>query len=393
MDKVFDKPLKYMIKTHLLYHNSIDDYFGHKEPSMKRWLTYWSKNLLLFILLVRFGLLSLQSNLNEYNIFRDASILLGDQAHIFHLFGFILYLVTLCLKLSIFYYESKYKMNFLVLLSNYQAQTPFYKLNLAHRKSIKNKSNLLYYAYMRGLASLSSILAHCVLFGLSVYAQVNFEVNIIIYWLTFLLFFPAIFDLLSVVLNGPFIFYLPIMIINYKLDELVNILKACILLRNDQAIDKFLSSYHHLTIIIKQISGLYNMIIGIVYCVVSYTIAIMLQISQIERDDLIFKTIKYFAYFGLIVTNINAYLINRISASITVRNKAIPRLLYPIFINNNIIDLRLKLRIDSFIDRLHNQYIGFYCFNLFKFTKMAFYQYIFTVSSCYILVAGFAKNM
>ena len=322
MDKVFDKPLKYMIKTHLLYHNSIDDYFGRKEPSMKRWLKYWSKNLLLIAMIVRFGLLSLLPNLNEHHILRDGGIVFGDQAHIFYLFGFILYSVTLCVKLSIFYCESTYyKMNFLVLLTDYQAQTPFYKLNLKHLKSIKNKSDLIYYICMRGLTRFTWITGLTVAFVCSVYAQVNLEVNVIFFWLTFLLFIPAFFEIISPICSTLFIFYLPILIINYKLDELINLLKFSIRLRNDKGINVFLSSYHHLTIIIKQISGLYNFGIGIVYCIVSYLIALTLQIAQIERDDLIFISIKYLFYYVFILGNFIAYLINRISASITVRNK------------------------------------------------------------------------
>ena len=32
------------------------------------------------------------------------------------------------------------------------------------------------------------------------------------------------------------------------------------------------------------------------------------------------------------------------------------------------------MKIDSFIARLNEEYIGFYCFNLFPFTKLAYFQ-------------------
>ena len=91
----------------------------------------------------------------------------------------------------------------------------------------------------------------------------------------------------------------------------------------------------------------------------------------------------------LIVSILDAFVINHINASITVRNKSFPRYLYPVFCWKRKTNIRMELKIDSFIDRLNSQFVGFYCFNLFKFTKLAFYQYIFTLSSSYFLITTF----
>ena len=62
------------------------------------------------------------------------------------------------------------------------------------------------------------------------------------------------------------------------------------------------------------------------------------------------------------------------------------------FCNHRNRKLQIKLKIDSFIARLNSQFIGFYCFNLFEFTKMAFYQYALTISTCYFLIINFLKK-
>ena len=149
---------------------------------------------------------------------------------------------------------------------------------------------------------------------------------------------------------------------------------------------RYCKVYNELIDVVQQLSGPYNMIIGIIYCVTPYIISIIIELIRIKLDDIFFKWVRIMLLLLFIVTNIGVFMINQISASITVRNKSIHKCLYPMFINGRNRKLQIKLKIDSFIDRLNTQFIGFYCFNLFKFTKMAFYEYALSASSCYFLI-------
>ena len=189
-----------------------------------------------------------------------------------------------------------------------------------------------------------------------------------------------------VILIGTFLFYVPITLINYRFDELIKKLCINIRLNHDDVIEQILKSYDELIGVVKKLSGPYNMIIGLVYCLVPYLVAIELKAAKIESDELFFTILKIGFSLLFIGGNVNAFIINQISASITVHNKSIPRYLYPIFSSQSKIRIRTKLKIDSFIDRLNTQLIGFYCFNLSKFTKMAFYEYAFIISTCYFLI-------
>ena len=137
-----------------------------------------------------------------------------------------------------------------------------------------------------------------------------------------------------------------------------------------------------------KISGPYNMIIGLVYCIVPYIITLCLESTKIDGDDLLFTLMKGAIFCLFVKANVNAFIINQISASITVRNKSVHKYLYPMFCSKRKTRIRTKLSIDSFIARLNTQFIGFYCFYLFPFTKMAFYKYAFTVSTCYFLITN-----
>ena len=192
-----------------------------------------------------------------------------------------------------------------------------------------------------------------------------------------------------VALLGAYAVYIPITLLNYKFDELINRLRVAIRWNNEEALHRILKSYDELIGVVQQLSGPYNIIIGLVYCIVPYLIVVNVELVKLERNDLLFIFNKYLHWFVLFICNVNAFIINQISASITVRNKSIHKYLYPMFINGRNRNLRIKLKFDSFIDRLNNQFIGYYCFNLFEFTKMAFYQYIFTITSTYFLMSQF----
>ena len=142
----------------------------------------------------------------------------------------------------------------------------------------------------------------------------------------------------------------------------------------------------------RQLSGPYKLGIGLVYCLVPYILATFVGLMKIKRNDLIFQFLKIIYLLLFILTNFITFTINQLSASITVRNKSIHKFLYPMFYSNRIIRIRTKLAIDSFIARLNTQFIGFYCFNLFKFTKLTFYQYAFSVSTCYFLITKVLKT-
>ena len=51
------------------------------------------------------------------------------------------------------------------------------------------------------------------------------------------------------------------------------------------------------------------------------------------------------------------------------------------------------MKIEAFIARLNGDFIGFYCLNLFKFTKLAFFQFFYALTTVYILINGINRNI
>ena len=144
--------------------------------------------------------------------------------------------------------------------------------------------------------------------------------NVIILWLWSICYIIVFKQIMIIVLYGSFFFYLPISVLNYKFDELIDTLRVSIHWNNTKAIQRIIERYDELISDCQQLSSPYNMIIGLVYCLNPYVIAILVELMKINRNDLLFKFINISFIFLFILTNFNAFIINQISASITVRN-------------------------------------------------------------------------
>ena len=316
----------------------------------------------------------------------DITIIFAKQAKLLHAMFLSLGIVTILGKLVIFYYESHKKLKVNDMYVDWMARKPMYQISQRHLNKLTLRTFILYYGYIKITALIGMVLITLIAISVTITTYLYYDYgNSIILWLWTVIFIITVNQIKNIMVIGTFLFYVPITILNYRFDELIEKLRVSIRWNNEQRIHHVLQSYNELISIVQQLSGPYNMIIGLVYCIVPYFLALCLELTKIDRDDLLFSILKgvFFALF--ILANINAFIINQISASITVRNKSIHKYLYPMFCSKRKTRIRTKLSIDSFIARLNTQFIGFYCFNLFEFTKMAFYQYAFSVSTCYFL--------
>ena len=392
LNKINEEAIQYAFDKYLFYYDSIESFYSRKEPTLKRKVMFYLKFILLAIFNVKYGILSLYANKDQMPILTDATIIMGDGSKLLCAMFFSLGLLLMVGKLMFVYYEKQSKIKFIDMVVGLNMGNPIYKISMEHRNKLTLRSFLLYNIYIKIFGLFAVLFGEfCTICGTIVVHVYGDYGNVILLWISSLniLF---VFNQFQILFWVGYLFYLPITLLNYKLDELINKLRFSIKWNHDTGISNVLDSYNELIDIVKQLSGPYNIIIGLVYCFVPYLIAISVELVKLDTDDLILILIEYLHWLVFIFTILTSFIINQLSASITVRNKSIPKHLYPIFINERNIKLRTKLKIDSFIERLNKQFIGYYCFNLFKFTKLAFYQYAFTVSCTYILVFNFFKK-
>jgi hypothetical protein len=91
----------------------------------------------------------------------------------------------------------------------------------------------------------------------------------------------------------------------------------------------------------------YNIVIGLVYLVTPYLMVICAKVVSDAKFNLSFRVIISVV---MVITVICTYLVNYVSASITIRNNKVAKHLYPLFFARDYTDLRLKLNIEEFFD-------------------------------------------
>ena len=157
--------------------------------------------------------------------------------------------------------------------------------------------------------------------------------------------------------------------------------------RNWTMLNNLVVRHYHLCHLVSQLSPFTNYIIGCIYYFGTLLMVILIKVFINEHACTQIRIIAAILFSFLFII---CYIINLIAASIPIYNRIISKYLYQFNFNEklsgkNIINVKCKLKLDQFIATVNNVYIGFYCFNLFKFTKLSFYHFIFGISISVIL--------
>ena len=155
---------------------------------------------------------------------------------------------------------------------------------------------------------------------------------------------------------------------------------------NSRQIIQSIEQHQRTTQLLNELGQMYSRIMFVIYLVLPYTLSDLIKLSIAPNMN------QYIRMTGIaifVVILILVYFFNYICASITVRNKIAPKYLYSNFKRTDNMRISIKLKIEAFLTLLTTEFIGIYCLNMFKFTKMSFNEYFFTVSYAYILISDF----
>ena len=392
-DKILDNFMQFIVNRNMSYYDSSDSYFSSKKPTLGRRIKFYLRFLILVIYTVKYGLLLLYPDKLQWTLLKDATIIFGEQADLVQAMMFSIGMLTLMSKLVFAYYESRKNLYLFNVYVDWKAGKPIYQISEKHMKKLTLKAFVIYYGFIRIAASYGFFFTILTTLWATIVTYLYLDYgNVIILCFWTIIVIMACNETIFTLAVSTYFFSIPITRLNYLFDELIDKLRVAIRWNNELRLHQILQSYDQLIDVIQQLSGPYNMSIGLVYCLVPYFISIIIELMRIKRNDLLFIWLRMAFLALFIATNITVFIINQISASITVRNKSIHKYLYPMFCNRRQRKLEIKLKFDSFIARLNTQFIGFYCFNLFEFTKMVYYQYVLSVSSCYFLILDIFKK-
>ena len=150
-------------------------------------------------------------------------------------------MVTLLGKLIIVYYKSRKNVKLFDLMMDFKTGKPMYRISQRHLKKLTLRSFILYYCYLRITGSIAFSIVILIVTWVTITTHLYYNYgNVIILWLWTIIIIMSFNQILIVVLVGALVFYVPIMILNYRFDELMDKLRVSIRWNNEQRLHQVL---------------------------------------------------------------------------------------------------------------------------------------------------------
>ena len=391
---IFKRLYLYYVDNYILYYDSLDTYKARIEPPRKRKLLYHITNLLFISMFIKFTLLLCSEDVSLKVMTGEVIFLhFTYYRRVYAFINFVLALITM-LKLTIFYYEKN-----LIFRCNDIGQLKY------HQHSFLILANIFYY----GSKIIDLIVLYsCSLVFIIMYSIAYFNtkhkfnlINLIISIIQVIICFK--FGISFII--GCFVFlFIILMFLKWKQDEIVKSIRFNLLWGNKIKLYDTLIVYHKFTVTVNKVSKLINIIIGMIYTMTPGMFSQAIMILNIQANNIEEMILQIIVIFVIPFYVILIFIVNHLGCTITTVNQSIPKYLYPVFNKKNfsrlnyqiglnlnynsgqLSNIMVHMKIDSFIARLNEEYVGFYCFNLFPFTKLSFFQYLYVFMTAYVLV-------
>ena len=396
---------EYLCDEKFFYHDSIENYVFEKEPILRHKFYYHLYNMVLFSFTLKYLLFLLNPN-------EVVKIYLGEIFFIWmkteynkaYIFIVLLGLFAFLFKTMLYYQEIHYNLKALNLLHNLGKKLPFYVLINNEKDKLTLLTNIFFWI-LRIISIQARIILSLTLLILIfyIYLFMEYEFSMIILLISAIhayLFYEHFF---VIILGGVVLIFILIMFLNWKLDEIIKSIRLSVLWRNKIRLMDNMMTYNKFTKLVHEISSPINYTIGLIFLITPSLISASIIILRSEANTLIEQLVHFVLLVYVPLPFIVIYTMNYFCASIPLRNRSIAKYLYPVFYDKNFhhiqmhrsirfysyrtqtSNLLIHMKIDSFISRLNKQFVGFYCFNLFKFTKLALLQFLSYLITVYIL--------
>ena len=369
--------------NYIIYHESYDSYCNDEKTSTKRLVVYWLFWLLNLVHLVEFFICMISSNQTIHRNISYPVMVFTEQYKIMHIVMFLCTLDILLGKISTLFFETKRRAQFLTLLHSWQIDHQhLFGLNEVNTNKLIIQGQLVYwtgqYFIIVGITTIYSIIIY---YSVQAYLYHNYHLaHISLHTIAVLIWFR---NSLNFAFVSFFSLVMPITMINYKFDEILKALRINIRWNNASKVIESIKQHDITTRLLNELGDMYSTILFVFYLMWPYTLGALIKLFFVPGLN---KYVKISIVLIVVCFTISIYYFNYICASITVRNKNAPKYLYSNFIRSNKIKISIMMKIEAFLLKLITDFIGIYCLNMFKFTKLSFYQYFMTISTAYILI-------
>ena len=308
-----------------------------------------------------------------------------DHYKIIYIILFMMALNIFLGKIFIFSFEREKRAHILTLLHSWQTNhRNLFGLNLVNTNKLIIRSELVYWT-TKYSKTIVMLITYAIIIHYSVQAYLYHSyhlAHICFHTIAALIWIRNSFNFGYV---SFFSLFMPITMINYRFDEILKALRVSNRWHNTIKVIESIEEHEQTTQLLNKLGDIYSTILFVFYLMGPYSLSALIKLFLVPNLN---KYVKLSIIFMVVIMTILIYFFNYICASITVRNKNAPKYLYSNFIRSNKMRIKFKMKIEAFLLKLITDFIGIYCLNMFKFTKLSFYQYFMTLSSAYILFSN-----
>ena len=395
----------YLCYEKFFYHKSIENYLIKKEPTLNRKVYYHLYNMVFLSLMLKYLFFIINPNVNIKIQFGEIIfIFMPTEYEFVYILIVLINFCAITAKMMMFYLEINYKLEVLKLLMNLAAKLPIYTLNNDKQGIFQLLTNILFWT-LRLSFMLSGVYLFIVflIMILYIYLFMEYEFSIAIMLLSVIHIYLFYKHRIIMILGCVVLFFIMIMFLYWKLNEIIKSMRLSVLWRNKVRLLDNMRAYNKFTKLVHEISHPINYTIGFLFLLTPPLISTNVILWKREANTLIEQLLHILMLIYIPWQIIFISTFNHFCASIPLRNRSIAKYLYPVFYDKNFhriqmhrslrfysyrtqtSNLLIHMKIDSFIARLNEQFVGFFCFNLFQFTKLAMLQYLSYFSTVYIL--------
>ena len=374
-------------RTCSFYHDSFNSYINDSKICFKRKLLCFWCCFVNFFAVIYFLICLIKSDRDTLRRMGSPVVLITKHYNIMNASALALACFKCIAQLSSNLYEARRHIFMIELVNKWIVSTDLFGLNNDNTRKLIRRGQSVYW-----LAVICMSLVKLIIYILSIvyillaYFKHDFSlIPLIPIMIMVNVWYTHLLDQEVAIV---FFMYTTITYLSYKFDEHTNVIKLRIRWNNDQGIIASIEDHDYTVRLTNQLAILYNTMIGYIYLLLPYVIALFIDLLFVPDFTFIVKVMVFACILGG-VTSI--YFVNHISSSITVRNDKLLEYLFRTNCHNTNLNLLTKLKLENFLVELKTGFIGFYCFNWFKFTRLSFFQYTFTITSAYILVTNMFK--
>jgi len=172
--------------------------------------------------------------------------------------------------------------------------------------------------------------------------------------------------------------------LKYEFRQIKGRIQECVKSRISRHLIGAIHEHNYCTGLVQDFNRAFSFSMFAVYFFSAPGVDILLHLA-IHKSINLYMRMLYIMVFCLVVLTLYVY--TYIASSLSFAAHDLTADVHA-FIVRNRSNLRNKLKISAFIEKLCGPTIGIYCYNLFAFNTFEFYQYIAFVSSNYFLMHG-----